>query len=64
MERPPASPSLNPIQNLWSVVKMKLHEGGKQYNSKADLLKAIKTTMSEIELAEVKNKQNQCVIDY
>ena len=33
---------------------MKLYEGGKQYNSKADLWEAIKTTMSEIESAEVK----------
>ena len=39
---------------------MKLYEGGKQYNSKADLWEAIKTTLSEIEPAEVKkiNKIN------
>ena len=45
-------------QNLWSLVKMKLFEGGKQHDSKADLWKAIKTTMSEIDPAEVK-KQNK-----
>ena len=31
---------------------MKLCEGGKQYNNKADLWEAFKTTMSEIEQAE------------
>ena len=33
----------------------KLYEGGKQYKSKADQWEAIKTTMSVIELAEVRN---------
>ena len=53
MEWPP-SPDLNLIENLQSIVKVKLYEGGKQYNSKADLWKAIKTTKLEIEPAEVK----------
>ena len=44
---------------------MKLYEGGKQYNSKADLWEAIKTTISEIEFAEgKKRKKNQWIIDY
>ena len=33
---------------------MKLYEGGKQYNSKADLRDAIKTSTSEIEPAKIK----------
>ena len=41
-------------QNLWSIVKMESYEGGKQYKRKADLRKAVKTTMSEIEPAEIK----------
>ena len=32
---------------------MKLYEGGKQNNSKADLLEAVETTMFKIEPAEV-----------
>ena len=60
IEWKPSSAELNPIENLWSLVKMKLYEGGKQYKSKEDLWEAIKTTMSEVELAEVKkNVQNQ-----
>ena len=54
MEWPPTSPDMNPIENLWSFEKMKLYEGGKQYNSKADQWIA-NTTMLETELAEVKN---------
>ena len=34
---------------------MKLYEGGKQYDSKVEVWEAIKTTVSEIEPAEVKN---------
>ena len=52
MELPSSSP-LNLIKNLWAIVKMKLYESGKQYNSKADLREAIKTNTSETEPAEV-----------
>ena len=48
MEWPPSSPDLNPIENLWSVMKMKLYESSKLYNSKVDQWKAIKSTMTEI----------------
>ena len=39
---------------------MKLYEGGTQYNNKEDLWEAIKTTMLEIEPAEIEkiNKLN------
>ena len=41
-------------------MKMKLYEVGEQYNNKADLWEAIKTTMSETESTDVKkiNKIN------
>ena len=29
---------------IWSIVNMKSYDGGKQFNSKADLWEAIKTT--------------------
>ena len=57
MEWLPWSPDLNLIKNLWSIVKMKLYEGSKQYNSTADLLEAIEITMSETEPAKVKNNK-------
>lgn len=54
IEWPPSSPDLNAIENLWPVLKMKLYDGGKQYNAKADLLEAIKSNMSDTEPTEVK----------
>ena len=56
MEWPSSSPELNPIENLCSIVKMKLYEGGKQYNSIADQWEAIKATMLKIDPAEIKEK--------
>ena len=49
-----STPDLNPFKILGSSVKRKLYEGDKQYNSKADLYKAIQFKMSETEPAEVK----------
>ena len=56
MEWPPSSPDLNLIGNLWSVVKMKLYKGAKQYNSKADIWKETKTITLESKLDKVKKK--------
>ena len=59
----PSSPDLNPIENLWSIVK--LYEGDKQYNSTADVLEPIKITMWKTESAEVKKKKKltkSCVL--
>ena len=54
MEWSSLGPHLNPTKNLWSIVKMKFYEEGKQYNSKANLWEAFKTTMLQIEPAKVK----------
>lgn len=37
MEGLPSSPYWNPMKNLCSVVKVKLYQGDKQYNSNEDL---------------------------
>ena len=52
---PSPRPDLNLIENPWTIVKMKLYEGGKKYKSKADLWEAIKSTILENEPAEVLN---------
>lgn len=54
IEWSPLSPYLNPIENLWSIVKLKLPEYGKQYDSKSGPWGAIKTAMSEVEPGELK----------
>lgn len=33
MVRPPSSTDLNPNENLWSILKRKLYEGGQQFTS-------------------------------
>ena len=55
MDCPANSPDLNPIDNLWAIVKAKLYEGGKPYNNKNDLWDSIKTICSNIELFTMQN---------
>ena len=64
MEWQPSGFVLNPIENLWSIVKMKLYEGDKPYISKVDLWETIKTSMLETKLAEVKKSTKSWIIDY
>ena len=55
---PPASPDVNPIENLWSIVKRKLYEAGKQYHSKNELKEAIKECCKTISPETIKNLTN------
>ncbi|KAL0194890.1 hypothetical protein M9458_008462 [Cirrhinus mrigala] len=50
---PPSSPDLNPIENLWSILKQKIYEGGRQFTSKQQLWEAILTTCKEIQAETV-----------
>ena len=54
MEWPACSPNLNPIENLWSILKREVYAGGKQYSSKEDLWNAIKTTAKGISSDTIK----------
>lgn len=45
---PPSSPDLNPIENLWSIIKREIYADGKQYSSKNDLWKVIKDSAASI----------------
>ncbi|KAK3512212.1 hypothetical protein QTP70_001115 [Hemibagrus guttatus] len=46
---PPSSPDLNPIENLWSILKRNIYEGGRQFTSKQQLWEAILTSCKEIQ---------------
>lgn len=52
---PSSSPDLNPIENLWALVKRELYQGGKQYRGKDELWKAIESKTSAIQRATIKS---------
>ena len=55
MEWPPNSPDLNPIENLWSVVKRKLYAGSRQFETKDQLWEAIKLACSQVDKETIKS---------
>jgi transposase len=54
MTWPASSPDLNPIENLWSLVKRRIYAGGRQFDSKAELWQAIQTEFRRLKPAEVR----------
>ena len=52
---PASLPDLNPIENLWSILKRKLYNGGQQYRSKDDLWKGIRDAAESIQADEIHN---------
>ena len=46
---PPSSPDLNPTDNLWSILKRKLYEGGRQFASKQQLWGPILASSKEMQ---------------
>ena len=48
-------PNLNPIENLWSILKRKLYSGGQQNESKDDLWKGIRDEAETNEADEIQN---------
>ena len=58
---PPSSPALNPIENLWSILKQKIYVGGRQFIFKQQLGEAILTSCKEIQAETPKtHKVNEC----
>ena len=53
MEWPPNSPNLNPIENMWSIIKRKVYANSKQFRSKNELWNAIQAAAKEISTDEV-----------
>lgn len=45
---PLSSPNLSPTENLWSILKQMINEGGRQFKSKQQLWEAILTSYKEI----------------
>ena len=55
MQWPANSSNLNLIENLWSILKMKIFEIGCQYCPKDDLWKAIEAAVNGISTSTIKN---------
>ena len=51
----PNSPDLNPIENLWSILKRRVYYQGRQFNSKIDLWNAIQDASKSVTTEEIQN---------
>jgi hypothetical protein len=54
MAWPACSPDLNPIENLWSIIKRKVYADVRQFSSKEDLWVAIQEAATSVEPATIK----------
>ena len=51
---PANSPDLNPIENLWAIIKRRVYQDGRQFTSTAGLWKAIQDAVASVTPAEIK----------
>lgn len=55
---PPCSPDLNPIENLWSIIKRSVYDGGRQFTSKQQLWKGILSSCETIKADTIQKLTN------
>ena len=58
MEWPPNSPDLNPIENLWAIIKRRVYSNGRQFTKLNELWNAIKDVSGSITPTEISNLTN------
>ena len=58
LDWPAKSPDLNPIENLWGVLVREVYKDGRQYDSVAELEKAVKLAWSRITVQLLKKLVN------
>ena len=51
---PANSPYLNPIENLWAIIKRRVSQDGRQFTSTAELWRAIQDAVASVTQAEIK----------
>ena len=51
---PANSPDLNPIENLWAIIKRRVYQDGRQFTSTAGLWKAIQDAAASVTPTEIK----------
>ena len=51
---PPNSPDINPIENLWAIIKQRVYVDGRQFSTLSELWKAIQLESAAIPHSLVK----------
>ncbi|CAL9697540.1 unnamed protein product [Knipowitschia caucasica] len=54
MTWPPCSPDLNPVENLWALIKRDLYREGKQYTSLKSVWEALVVTAQKVDRQQIK----------
>ena len=54
MTWPPSSPDLNPIENLWSLLKQEIYSEGKQYTSLNSVWEAVAAAAQNVDRQQIK----------
>ena len=54
MTRPPSSPDLNPIENLWALLKREIYSDGRQYTFLNSIWEAVVAASVKIDREQIK----------
>ena len=54
MTLPPCSPDLNPIGQLWSILKRRIYEGGEQFTSTDELWQKLISVSRDITTYDIR----------
>ena len=55
MQWPANSPDLNPIENLWAIIKREIYKNGMQFHTNDDLWRAIEVASKDISRTTFRN---------
>lgn len=63
---PPSSPDLNPIENLWGIMKRQIYQDGRQFTSKGMLWEAIVAAANSVDeqtIQDLTNSMNNRLVE-